>query len=379
MSLQKWAARAGVIWTVTTGQAADSFCRRLVSRLLLLAVIMLDARWANAAETRVILLVSEGSAAGLQTQIRPALEGQLQELNVRVIERENMTPALATSARQAPQIAAAGSALGVVWLDERAPGVVVYFYDAVGHHLYARQVDASGSPTSMAEEIAIVLRSAIGAVLDGNVIAMTEVPIPPAKELGEPVKPAPRAPPPARDGERRAQLRLGGSYVGTVFSRAAPFQHGAHAALALSFPSSPWYVGMGYTYFPALHLVGRGVRLQLDRHPGELVGGVELRVASAYVTVEGAVIGDRLVRSATSDNAEVVTTSPSARWLWAISTRLGGSLGVTERVRLRANVGIELLLNRFDQVIADAAGNTTALSAPLLPRPRFELGLTFTL
>jgi hypothetical protein len=285
---------------------------------------------------------------------------------------------LATSARQAPKLAAAGSALGVVWLDERAPGVVVYFYDAVGHHLYARQVDASGSPTSMAEEIAIVLRSAIGAVLDGNVIAMTEVPIP-AKELGEPVEPAPRAPPPARDSERRAQLRLGGSYVGTVFSRATPFQHGARAALALTLPSSPWYVGVGYSYFPALHLVRRGIRVQLDRHPGELVGGLELRVASAYVTVEGAVIGDRLVRSAASDDTELVATSSSARWLWALSTRLGGSLGITERLRLRANVGVELLLNPFDQVIADVAGDTTVLSSPLLARPRFELGLTVAL
>jgi hypothetical protein len=378
VSLQKCAACAGFLRGVTKTQAAQVLGASRVARLLLLAAVMLQVSWASAAPTRVVLLVNESSAAGLQTQIRPALEGQLQELDVRVIEQPSTTPELATSARQAPLIAAASSALAVVWLDERAPGVVVYFYDAVGHHLYGRQVDASGSPTSMAEEIAIVLRSAVGAVLEGSVIAMTEVPLP-AQELGEPTKPAPRAPPPARDTPRQARLWLGGSYQGTLFASAAPLQHGARAALTLSLPSSPWYFGLGYTYFPRLHLVARGVRVRLDRHPGELVAGVELPVASAYALVEGAVIGDRLVRSATADDAELVATSPSARWLWAISARLGGSLAVTDRVRLRANVGVELVLNRFDQVIADSAGDTTVVSSPLLPRPRFELGLTFAL
>ena len=345
-------------------------------------LLSIATSWPAAGAVQVVLLTGseEKSAdvAELETQLVAAVRAQLQELDVHLIVFPAAAQALALNTRRAREVGLANGAVGVIWIEPGATSLDVYLYEVGGDHLYVRRVPTTHSAEASSEEVAIMLRSAVGAMLYGSSISMTEVAVPePA-----PVAPAPSAPPaevssrvpePARADA--GIVRIGASYVGTLFSREASFQHGVGLAAGLHVPGSPWFLGLAYTYFPPLELIGAGVRTRVRRHPAELYGGAEFEWQRLWFVAEAAVVADNVERTTETAGQGLSEAAPSSRWLWALSTRLGGAVTLAGNLRCTAKIGAEFLLNPYDQVIAGAAGDQVVAS-PMPARPRAEIGVS---
>jgi hypothetical protein len=328
----------------------------------------------------VLVLAEEGLNGPLEAELLDALRAPLRELDVEVAVARAPGAPLPVAARRAGVLALAQHALAVIWLELRASELWVFVYDSTGH-LYARDLPPDASAASQSEAIAIIVRSAVAAMLDGHAVSMAEVtlPAPAAAALPDPVAPPgpTRAPPEATraSAEDRAYLRVGLSYVGVVFDRHAPFQHGAAPVLVAAAPGAPWFVGADYTVFTAIELDGKGVTTRLQRHPFEVFAGGWLRTSSLHFDVRGALAADYMVRTTRRTDDGLRATAPHSRWLWSFSTRLGVAIPTWPRVHAIANLGAEFLINPYDQVISQTNASNEVVASPLVVRPRFELGV----
>jgi hypothetical protein len=351
-----------------------------VGVVLLVALVMLTPGGAAARSARVSLVVAEiaGPAPALDDALLGALQGPLRELDVEVVVVHARQTGLAGAARRARAIARSERAMGVIWLEARSDGLAVFLYDSTREHLYVRSLEADGSAASQSEAAAIILRSAISAMLEGNSVSMTEIELPPAAPTpsATPERAASTAPSSVQD---EAYLRVGVGYVGTLFARRTDWQHGASITIFAAAPGSPWFVGLGYTQFPAVELEGNGATTRLQRHPAEALVGFRLPLSSLRLAVAGAVVGDYVVRSTERTADGLVATAPSGRWLWALSTRLGVVVPASRSISGVVNVGAEFLLNPFHQVVSQTNAGNQLVGAPLLARPRLELGITISL
>lgn len=352
---------------------------RLLRRLapLVCVLIALSPRGALAQAGQVVLVLAErtSSADALESELLGALRGQLRELDVGVLVLRAAREPLAMAAHRAKQIAARQRALGVIWLetaaDERRS---VFLYDA-GGHLYGRDVESTGSAASQSEALAIILRSAIAAMLEGEAVGMNEIELPPQPPPPPPEAPPSTAAPRSHVVEDERYLRGGIAYVGTFFVRHAPAQHGV-AFIATARPTaSPWIVGVDYTYFSSVELEADGVQITLERHPVEAFGGVELPWKSLRLNVIGAVSGDYLQRTTATAADDWQPTRDSGRWVWAVSTRLGLSLPIAGRLSAVLNLGTDFVLNPVSQALAPTSTTTKIVGSPLRARPHVQLGV----
>jgi hypothetical protein len=354
---------------------------RLIQRMVLLSLALLCVmpRAASAGDNRVVMVVGEAESAAqsLEEELVAALRGQLRELDVDVLVVRATQEPLGSAARRAKQLARTQAAVGVIWI-EHGPGTLsAYLYDSSGH-LYAREVEADGSVASQSEAIALILRSAIAAMLEGGAMTMTEIRLPPSAPAPAAVE---RRLEPARTsaGRTSAVLRAGASYVGTLFARDTAWLNGAAILLSVKPPKSRWLVGVDYTHFSGLELQGNGVTTRLERHPVEVFGGLQLRVSWVYLDVQGALSADYVTRTTERAEDGLVSTAPSERWLWAFATRLGATVPASGPIQGAVNVGAEFLLNPFQQVIRERNTTDERVGAPLLARPRVELGVIISI
>jgi hypothetical protein len=353
------------------------FSVRILPRLAALLLAALATLWsrpaAAAARVAVVLAPPESPSHPLESELPSSLQGQLRELDVDVAIVRAPRATLGPAALRAKKLAASEHAIAVIWLELRPTDVSVLLYQANGH-LYARDLAVDGSAASQSEAIAIILRSAIAAILEGSSVGMTEIqlPAPPAP----PAPPASSAPPPRapRRGDR-ASVRAGASYVGSLFARKTAWEHGAALVLTAAPPASRWFFGLDYTHFVALELTSAEVTAKIRRHPVEVFTGITQRSSWASWQVTGALSADYVVRTTERTAEGLVPAAPSGRWLWAISTRLGVMVPIATRVDTVAQLGAEFLLNPFHQVIGDTNVGNQVLGSPLLARPRVELGV----
>jgi hypothetical protein len=364
-----------------TGVAA-TLAKRLLG-LLVVSALLIVSRTAAAIPERVVLLTKEQRSEALDEidgQLLVAAKGQLAEIGIDVVLMPGARDSLASNAQIARKIAVTSPTLAVVWFERRANTLVVFFYDPAGPRLYSRQFAASGAPAAASEEIAIVLRSAVNAVIEGGAVGMAEVRLPePQAEQPKPLrekkpKAKPLADEPGTDSRADAMLRIGASYVGALYAVGSAWQSGGALSLSLKPPEGLWFVGLAYTYFPALTIDELGTQSEIRRHPGELFAGVEIRLVPIWFVAEGALIADLMERSTERVRAGLTPTADSQRWLWAFSTRIGGAVPLADRARCFFTVGAEFLLNRFDHVV-ETEGSATTVASPMRARPRIELGL----
>jgi hypothetical protein len=351
--------------------------RRLLAPLVVALLGACLPRAARAEASRVVLVLARPTPdQPLEIQLADALRGQLQELHVEVLATRGFSEPVASAARRARRISRAQHAVAVIWLEQLPEKLSVFLYDS-REHLYARDLQLAGSAASQSEAIAIILRSAIAALLEGESVSMTEIALPAA--AAPPIE-APKAPvEPAATSDRDTYLRVGAGYVGSIFARHTRWQHGAVLTLSASPARSPWFFGLDYSYFPRITLEANGVTTELQRHPFEAFGGMELQLGGAYFNVQAALSADYLVRTTQQVSDGLVPTAASGRWLWAVSTRLGVTVPASRRVSGVLNVGADFLLNPFHQVVAQRNAGNEEVGSPLLARPRLELGLAISL
>jgi len=350
---------------------------QLTIAVLVALAAYLAPRCACAETSRVVLVLSEAerSEQAIDSHLLGALRGQLSEINVEVIVVSSAHESLANAARRAKQLAKTKHALGVIWLEQAPSQLSVYLYDSVGR-LYGRDIDADGSPASQSEAIAIVLRSAVAAMLEGDEVGMTEVQLPAPSAIN--VAAPPSSPPPRRTiPVDQRYLRVGVSYVGTLFARRTPWQHGVELALSGSPTESPWFFGLGYTYFSAVDFESMGVKTRVERHPVEAFGGLDMSLGAVSVNVQGAVSADYIVRKTPQVGEGFLAAPTSGRWLCAVSTRLGATVAVTRHIYGVMSIGADFVLNPYHQVVQQSSADEV-IGSPLLARPRLELGVALS-
>lgn len=357
---------------------------QLVRLCVLVFVLLFGAGEARSAPRRTVFFESAAGAHPSLKSVLVATRAPLAELGVELsVAPRPAAASLAATTQAAKSIAQTTQALAVVWLDtegERSSSAVLYFFDAARSRLLTRQVEVSESEPAAAEEVAVVLRSAVGALLEGEEVAMTEVALPEVKK--EPpaplTPPAPASPAPLPPASRPNSFGVGLSYVGSIFNDQGTWQSGARFALAIRPFASRWWLGAAYEMLLPLDADGAGARTRVTRHPAELSVARELLSGRLRIAPELALIADAVHRETRDVDATLEATAPSTRWLWALSMRLRGRCVLGERASLWGSLGADFVLNPFEQVAAQP-GSELAVASLLAVRPHVEAGFLFDL
>ena len=335
-----------------------------------------SAVWAQSADidarSRVVLLGAKnpGDAAALWLSAR----AQLSDVDVETIEEVAEGATLEDSAKEARSLSARHGALAVVWLEAREGVVTVFLFESKGRRLRARRVLVSGTAEAAAEEVGVVIRSAVSALLEGAEVSMPEIPVPvEAEPKPAAPPPTPPAPPPTSEDDH---LRLAAGYLGTLYSLDAAWQHGVATSVTVRPFDIPWFVELGYGFLPPLELSAAGVRSELERHPCELGVGLELGVDRFRVATEALFIVDFTTRRTTRADEPLARAPSESRTLYAGSLRLRGALPLSGGLAVYAAFGAEFLLNRFDHVVRTADSTEPSITQ-LAARPRADVGLSY--
>lgn len=350
--------------------------RKLLGLACVVLLLQPCPAWAResdaSAPSRVVLLGAKnpGDAAALWLSAR----AQLSDVDVETVEAVAEGATLEDSAKEARVEADRHGALAVVWLEPREGVVTVFLFESKGRRLRARRVLVSGTAEAAAEEVGVVIRSAVSALVEGAEVSMPEIPVP--VEAAPKLAPPPPASPPEPTPEE-PRWRLAAGYVGTLYSLDAAWQHGLAASLSVRPFDSPWFVELGYAFLPPLELSAPGVRSELERHPCELGVGIELGVGRFRVATEALFIVDFTSRRTTRADEPLARAPSESRPLYAGSLRLRGALPLAGRAALYAAFGAEFLLNRFDHVVRGADSPEPSITQ-LAARPRTDVGLSYS-
>ncbi|MGC4086529.1 MAG: hypothetical protein QM756_01270 [Polyangiaceae bacterium] len=332
---------------------------------------------ADDARQRVVLLTREEGARAQLLATLDATRTLLAELRVELLlSSRGANAELGVTTALARDAVAKHDALAAVWLENEPGAVVVYFYERAQARLLTRRVEVSESEAAAAEEVAVVLRSAVAAALEGAEVMMTEVAVPePPKPPAPPPLLPPPAPPPARP-QSRAELSAG--YLGGAIASQAPWQSGAHLGFGVAPASSPLRAGLGCSLFQALTVDGTTASADLSRAGADAWFGAALGDELLELRPELGVLVE-WVRRSTSRTAPTVAAEPaSTRWLWGLSARLRGQLRLSSALRLYAAAGAQWLPVPFEERALGPTETETLLAfAPL--RPVAEAGLSLRL
>jgi hypothetical protein len=267
-------------------------------------------------------------------------------------------------------------ALGTVWFDQGpADKVSIYVFDASHARVAKRTLRSPEVDAAAAEELAVVVRAAIDALLSGEVVAMDVVPIPsPA--------PSPSAPPTAAYGPvesvppYKPQLRFGVGYEGTSFARGT-WQHGGTFLLFVH-PTSTFYFGASYALFPSLTLETSEAEARIVRHPVEATVGAmiaPLKPVSLALEVSGLL---DVVQRTTVLRDPLLTALPrETRLRWGLSPRARAWVPVIGPLQAFLMGGADVLFDNYDFVINAPDGQFRISQRSI--RPRLEAGIVVAL
>ncbi len=353
-----------------------------MSRLWLAFALLLGClTWQRPASAQspsrwLIVLTSESSGRPPFPAVLEATRGQLAELGVLPnVEPRAAPDDLAALSSQVRQLVKRSGALAAAWLTPEAGLVSVYFYEPVRDRVLVRRLALSESPAAAAEEVAIVLRSAVSAVLEGAAISMTELPPPPLPPLPPKPPPLPPPAPPAPKSDRPAWVELGAGYVGSYPASAIGFHQGAKTFASV--PLGPLRLGLGYSWLPRIAIDTAALQVRLTRHPAELWLNELHRLGPLELGPEVALMLDAISRRTLAASAPLEATPRSTRWLWAIATRARLELPVRGGFGLFAAAGAEFALNPFAQEV-QSQQEPERIIRWLRVRPAVEIGLLFS-
>ena len=335
----------------------------------------------------VFVLHDESPEAGvLRTFDR--MQAQLGELELDISAvYAPRVESLKGQAQRAASIAGAEHAKAVFWFADGVRGVLrVYALHVASGRVFARDVALRGDTTTQREQLSVVLRAAIPAVLDG------------ALDLGEPLLVVPpdaaaRASAtqgsPAADevsdedgsggvAERRESWKLGVAlgYVGSSIAEDLEWQSGVAGDVVFRVPRA-FRVSAGAGYAAKTTIRGAGADADVSRVP--IVGrlGVERALGPSTLTLETGVLLDVWQRRTSVRSEALVATPPSTALLW------GGVLGVRVEAPIVARVGLFLSLeahwlpSEHALSIRSAQGEQQVQTRSL--RPQLGTGLLFDL
>ena len=332
---------------------------------------------------RVVFVLHDRSPAAGVLRAFDTMRGQLGELELDISAvHAPRLDAISAQARRAAQIAEPRRATAVFWFERRAGGSLrVYALHVPSGRVFARDVALAHDATVQREQLAVVLRAAIQAVLEGG------------DDLGEPllvVPPEPTVrqsralPPPSPVPEvaavggddEPARLRAAMGYAGSAVAPEASWQSGLSCELLLD--AEGWLrVSLGVGYAAPTTIEGNGADAIVTRIPIVARLGVAQSIGRVAVGLEVGPLLEGWHRRTVVRTDALETTASTTHW------RLGGvllgrfELSVGGRLGLYVLAGGDWLPAPHDFSVRSAQTEQKLTTYAI--RPHVGVGATFDL
>lgn len=363
-------------------------CARAAAQIVWLAGTLVTPG-VVAAEPRdrdcVVFVLHDPSPAAGVLQAFDSMQGQLGELDLRIFTvHVPRLAAVSAEAWRAARIADQQRATALFWFERRAESPLrIYALHVPSGRVFARDVALALEATVQREQLAIILRAAIQAVLEGGddlgkpLLVVPPVPI--ARQT-PPSRPSPPSPPvpeaAATGGNDELRLRVALGYAGWAIAPDAAWQSGISGELMLA--DVGWLrAGLGAGYAAPTAIEGNGADAILTRIPVVARLGVAHCVGRVASGLEGGLLLERWHRRTIVRADALGPTEPTTRWRLGAGLLGRFELRVGERVGLYVMAGGDWLAApheftiRFDQKEQKLA--TYAV------QPHVGLGATFDL
>jgi hypothetical protein len=357
---------------------------RVLAAIACLLLIVRPARAAEPEKAVVLMLPESNTAPSRVVSGFDTLRAQLGELSVHLfVESAARMPDVQQQVERARAAAKQHGALGAVWFDDSTSDKVsIYVYDASHARVARRVLHSPEVDAAAAEELAVVVRAAIDALLTGEVVAMEVVPKPsPTPSANE----GPAAPPFGSEPDPiylpfKVQVRFGVGYEGTSFARGT-WQNGG-AFLLFLHPTRLLYFGASYAQFPTLTLETPEAEARIVRHPvevtvGLLVGHLGPAFGRTYGAFELAGLLDVVQRTTVLRDPLLTATPRDMRLRWGISPRARFWVPVIGPLQAFVMGGADLLFGNYDFLINSPGGQFQISQRAV--RARVEAGIAVAL
>jgi hypothetical protein len=297
------------------------------------------------------------------------LEAQLGEASARIVTAPGLDHlTLQSQALRAKQLAREHDALGTIWLSEEpGRGLRVYVYDA--HHRQLASRTLSGPARAVREEVAVVLRSAISALIAGETTALEPVTMPPPSISPSP---PPAALPRPAQPQRWLRLAVGAGYTGTTYA-SRTFQHGFELRSGAELGSRV-LIGLSAAWSEDPRLSGGGAEAVLHRNPLELSAGYAFAAVPGFrCFAQAGLVLERVARRTRIEDARLAALPDENRYRFAVAPALLAAFDAQPGLLGFAAFGAEVATDQYDYVVQSVGGPIRL--APRTVRPRLEVGI----
>jgi hypothetical protein len=333
------------------------------------------------AQKRVVLVVGAGDEARARI-VMDAIRAQLGDLPVALVVTEGEPP---KDLRDRLDFAAAAckkhDAVGAFFIElERPDDMLLYLIEPAATRALVRRVKRPDSDAAGVEELSLIVRSTVSALMEGREIGMEEGPElapkpPPPKP--PPPKPPPPKPPPPKPAVRTSTARLAAHYAGEAFAPESPWLSGLGVELGWS-PDSLLFFGVGYIAMPAAEASNDTASIRVTRYPLRAYVGYEVPVDRFRLAGQLGFIAEYSRRATTQTSGQFLATADSDQFVFAVAPRAMGRFEVTDHALIWVGVGLDVFLNNSEYVV-EVNGKDEPLLSPYRARARADLGLAVDL
>jgi hypothetical protein len=264
-------------------------------------------------------------------------------------------------------------------------GSVLYFLGQPFNELLSRRLgDAGARADAIDEEVSVIVRSTVVALLQNEKVDMAPVepPSPPALEQKPPPPRRSEQPPPEKNEPPAKNLpqerfRISVGYLGTSSSAEGGWESGAAFGIA-GFPWKRLLVGARYSVLLPVAVDTDIASLRIFRHPFEASVGTSFEFGRVALEPEVAGLLDYRTRSTTATSSEVEKTPDEGQVLFGASPRLRGVLRVFPAFSLFAVGGADFYAPPIAYVVKPPGAPEERLLTSRTVLPRVEAGLTLS-
>ena len=331
---------------------------------------------------RVVLVVSAGAEEARAKSTLDAIRAQLGDLPVGLVvtPAESAPKDLRERLDFAAKACKENGAVGAFFVElERADDLLLYLIEPEAKRALVRRVrKTAGAEQAGAEELSLIVRSTVGALLEGREIGMEvgpELRPPPARKPPEPVPTLekPKKPSPARAPKSTDTARLAAHYAGEAFAPEAQWQSGLGIELSGS-PDALFYFGLGYVALAPVEVETESARVRVARYPLRAFVGYEVPADRFRFVGQLGVVSELDRRSTTKTAGGVTPTDSGDRLVWAASPRVLMRYKVWERTSVGVGVGLDVFFNNSKYVV-QLPGRQETLLSPYRARAEALAGL----
>ena len=341
----------------------------------------------RAAEPRRVVVVVSASDAARAESVLGAIRAQLGDLPVAlVVEAPGQIPKeLRDRLDFAARACKEHDAVGAFFVEaEREDDLLLYLIEPQAKRALVRRVKRSvGAEQAGVEEASIIVRSTVGALLEGREIGMeagpelAAPPKPPPPKPPPPVKPSPAPTRPKPEAPVAGTGRLAAHYAGEAYAPEATWQSGLGVELSGS-PDSQLFFGLGYVAYAPVEVETESARVRVARHPVRLFVAYEIPAARFRFAGQLGFIGELDRRSTTKTSGGVLPTESADGLTFALSPRVTAHYQVWQRTHVWVGVGLDIFLKNSEYV-AELPGRTESLLSPYRTRAEASVGLSVDL